>query len=283
MILSKKTKVKDTVLKFFIWASTILTLGIMVWIVVYILAKGLTGVNWSFLTTNYKPTADLTGIFPMIISTLYIILLTVAIATPIGILSAIYLVEYSKPGKLLNLIRFATETLSGIPSIIYGLFGLIFFVTICGFRYSLLSGSLTLSIMVLPTIIRTTEEALKAVPNSYREGSLALGATKLTTIVKVVLPSAIPGILSSVILSIGRIVGESAAVYLTAGFVPTIPKSIFSSGRTLTVHLYTLANEGISFEQTFSTATVLILIIAIINFLATKLARGLDKKATGNK
>jgi phosphate transport system permease protein len=265
-----------------IWGSAILTFAALAWILIYIISKGITHIDWEFLSTIYRPSKDKTGILPMIISTLYIIIVTVIISTPIGICSAIYLVEYSKPGRVVNLIRFATETLSGIPSIIYGLFGLIFFVTFLGFRYSILAGSLTLSIMVLPTIIRTTEEALKTVPVSYREGSFALGASKLTTISRVILPSAIPGILTAVILSIGRIVGETAAVYLTAGFVPNIPSSIMKSGRTLSVHLYTLAKEGISFEQAFATATILILIVAVINFAATRIARGLKRITTSD-
>ncbi len=217
----------------------------------------------------------------MIVNTLYIVLLSVIISTPIGIFSAIYLVEYSKPGKILKLIRFATETLQGIPSIIYGLFGFIFFVTSLKFGFSLLAGALTLSIMVLPTIIRTTEEALKTVPVSFREGSLALGATKLQTIIRVVLPSAIPGILNSVILSIGRIVGETAAVYLTAGMVAKFPQGVMDSGRTLSVHLYMLAKEGLSFEEAFSTATILIITVAIINSITSLIAKRIKKSTIG--
>jgi len=204
------------------------------------------------------------------------------ISGPIGICSAIYLVEYSKPGKLIRCIRFATESLAGIPSIIYGLFGYIFFVTALKLRMSILSGSITLSIMILPLIIRTTEEALKAVPNSYREGSLALGATKLTTIAKIIIPSAIQGILTAVILSVGRIVGETAALYLTAGMVTRIPDDIMSSGRSLSVHLYMLAKEGISFEQAFATATILLIIVAIINLIANRLASRI-KKVTSSR
>ncbi len=277
---TRKRNPSDMILMFFIWASALLTIAVLAWILIYIISKGITHIDWEFLTTIYRPSSDKTGILPMIVSTIYIILVTVVISTPIGIFSAIYLVEYSKPGKVVNIIRFATETLSGIPSILYGLFGLIFFVIALGLRYSILAGALTLSIMVLPTIIRTTEEALKTVPGSYREGSFALGATKLTTITRVILPSAIPGILTAVILSIGRIVGETAAVYLTAGFVPNIPSGILKSGRTLSVHLYTLAKEGISFDQAFATATVLIMIVAVINFVAARIAGGLKKITT---
>jgi phosphate transport system permease protein len=278
----KNKRISDKILLFFIWFFSFITIGILAWILIYIVSKGISHINWSFISTIYRPTEGKTGIFPMIVSTIYIVLVTVAISTPIGICSAIYLVEYSKPGKILNTIRFATETLAGIPSIIYGLFGLIFFVLALHLKWSILSGALTLSIMVLPTIVRTTEEALKSVPDTYREGSLSLGATKLRTISKVILPCAIPGILTAVILSIGRIVGETAAVYLTAGYVPNIPSSIMKSGRTLSVHLYTLAKEGISFEQAFATATVLILIVAILNFLASKIAGNIKRMTIGS-
>ncbi len=275
----KSRKLKDIILKSLIWLCGLITVGILTWILIYILINGLSHLSLNFVFSDYK--ADNHGIFPMIINTIYIVLLSLAISTPIGIFSAIYLVEYSKPGKILTLIRFATETLQGIPSIIYGLFGFIFFVTSLKFGFSLIAGALTLSIMVLPTIIRTTEEALKTVPMSYREGSLALGATKLQTIIKVVLPSAIPGILNSVILSIGRIVGETAAVYLTAGMVTRLPRSIMDSGRTLSVHLYMLAKEGLSFEEAFTTATILIITVALINSVTNMIAKKMKKSTVG--
>lgn len=277
----KKRRISDNILLCLTWLSAAVTMAVLVWILAYVIIKGIPHISWDFLTTIYKPVRDLTGILPMMVSTLMLIGVTLLISTPIGICSAIYLVEYSKPGRLVNTIRFATETLAGIPSIIYGLFGYIFFVVALQFKYSILSGALTLSIMVLPTVIRSTEEALKSVPDSYREGSFALGASKLKTVSRVVLPCAIPGILTAVILSIGRIVGETAAVYLTAGYVPGIPSSIMRSGRTLSVHLYTLAREGISFEQAYATATVLVVIVAIINFIATRTARKLEKVSTG--
>lgn len=277
----KKIRITDKILSSLIWIFAFLTVAILAWIIIYILYKGIGHVNWSFISTIYRPGKGLTGILPMIISTLYLIVLTIAISAPVGIFSAIYLVEYAKEGPVLRIIRFTTETLAGIPSIIYGLFGFIFFVTTLHLRYSLISGALTLSIMVLPTIIRTTEESLKAVPESYKEGSLALGATKLTTIIRVILPCAIPGILSAVILSIGRIVGESAAVIFTAGMSTNIPGSIMDSGRTLTVHLYQLANEGISFQQAYATAAVLIIIVALINFSAGKIASLVKRMTIG--
>ncbi len=270
-------KIKDNIIKAFIWICGFTTVAVLAWIIIYIVSKGIGRLDLNFIFSEYK--GDKHGIFPMILITLYIVLLSVIISTPVGIFAAIYLVEYSKQGKILKLIRFATETLAGIPSIIYGLFGFIFFVSVLKFGFSLLAGALTLSIMVLPTIIRTTEEALKTVPRAYREGSLALGSTKLQTIIRVVLPSAIPGILTAVILSIGRIVGETAALYLTAGMVARIPESVMNSGRTLSVHLYVLAKEGISFEEAYTTATVLIIIVAAINFI-TGLIAGKIKKAT---
>ncbi|MCT4593367.1 MAG: phosphate ABC transporter permease PstA [Anaeromicrobium sp.] len=256
-------KVKDRILKNVVIGGTLLTSAIFLLIIGYIVSKGIRGINLHFIK----------DIFPMVISTCYIILSSISISVPIGICAAIYLVEYAKEGKLIKLIRFAVESLAGIPSIIFGLFGMIFFVTFLKFGFSILAGSITLSIMVLPTIIRTSEEALKSVPMAYREGSLALGATKLTTIRKVVLPSAIPGIMGAVILTIGRIVGETAAVYLTAGMVPRVPEGIFSSGRSLSVHLYVLAKEGISFEESFATATLLIILVVLINLMAHRITK----------
>lgn len=268
-------KIKDGITKSIIWSAAILTVGILVWIISYIVINGISEIDIEFLTT--APVAEEGGIFPMIFITIYIILITIAIATPIGIFAAIYLVEYAKPGKIVRTIRFATESLAGIPSVIFGLFGMLFFVTTLKFSWSIMSGALTLSIMVLPTIIRTTEEALKSVPNSYREGSLALGASKLRTITFAVLPSAIPGILTAVILSVGRIVGETAAVYFTAGTVARMPGSVMESGRTLAVHLYILAKEALSFSKAFATATILIAVVLIINIVTNMLASKLNK------
>lgn len=270
-----KKKLSDTVLRILIWLFAFITVSFLAWILIYVISKGLPHVNWEFICTEYK--GDKHGIFPMIVNTTIIIVLTLVIATPISIFSAIYLVEYSKGGKIVKLIRFATETLAGIPSIIYGLFGYIFFVTLLKFQFSMIAGALTLCIMVLPVIVRTTEEALKSVPMSYREGSLALGATRLRTITKVVLPCAVPGIVSALILSMGRIVGETAALIYTSGIVTRIAKGIKYSGRTLSLHLFVLANEGISFEEAYGTATVLIVIIIMINFAANKIADSIRK------
>jgi len=272
----RDNSIKDRILRGLVWLSAFVTIGILVWILTYVLIKGMGSLNWAFLTEMARGDGE-GGILPMIVTTFYVIAISIAMATPIGICAAIYLVEYAKPGKLVRTIRFATESLAGIPSIIFGLFGFLFFVTVLHFSFSILSGALTLSIMVLPTIVRTTEESLKAVPQSYREGSLGLGASKLSTIMNVVLPSAVPGILAAVILSVGRIIGETAAIYMTVGMAPYIPKGFMESGRTLSVHLYLLAKEGISFEKAYATAAVLIIIVAFLNFIANKTASALNR------
>lgn len=266
---------RDKILNLLIWIAAILTMGILLWILVYILINGLGEISWEFLTSTSKEIEN--ALWPMIVTTIYLIVITLLISTPIGICAAIYLVEYAKSGKIVHLIRFATESLSGIPSILYGLFGMTFFA-IFDIGFSILSGAFTLSIMVLPNIIRTTEEALRAVPNDYREGSLGLGATKLRTIWYVVLPSALPGILTAVILNIGRIVGESAAVYYTVGMVPEVPESFLDSGRTLAVHMYLLASEMVDFDTAYATATVLIIVILVINFIANTIGNLLNRK-----
>ncbi|MGL5530697.1 MAG: phosphate ABC transporter permease PstA [Culicoidibacterales bacterium] len=272
--MSRKTK--DLLIKSLILASTAFTVGILVIIIGYITVRGFGALSLDFIFGS----AENGGIWPMIVSTMYIVGISLSISVPIGIMAAIYLTEYAKQTKFVSLIRLATQSLSGIPSIIFGLFGLAFFVRNFGLNISILSAGLTLSIMNLPVIIRATEEALKSVPQSYREGSLGLGATKIHTIWKVVLPSALPGILTAVILAIGRIVGESAPVLLTAGVLKDLPTSIFDGGRTLTVHLYLLAQEAISPEDlqiAFATATVLIIIVLVINLIARFVSAKLDK------
>lgn len=267
-------KFKDGLMTGIIWIAGGITGAILIWIVAYVVMNGMSELNVTFLFGN----GDDEGLVPMIVSTVYIIALSLLIAAPLGILSAIYLVEYAKQGRLVRIIRFSIECLASIPSILYGLFGLIFFVTINKFGFSLLSGALTVSIMILPTIIRTVEEALKTVPQSYREGSLGLGATKIRTIMKVVIPSSISGIVTSLILSVGRIIGETAAILLTAGMVARVPTSIMDSGRSLSVHLYYLAKEGISFEKAFATATVLLGVVLILNLSTKMFARWIEKK-----
>ncbi len=268
---------KDRLLNGAIWISAALTVGFLFWIIWYILSNGLQHVDWSFISDDYTRTGDEHGIFPMIVSTVYMVIASIAVAAPLGIMTAIYLTEYAKVGsRLVKVIRFCTESLAGIPSIIFGLFGMTFFVAILGLGFSILSGALTLSILILPVIIRTTEEALMSVPQTYREGSYGLGASKIYTIWRLILPSAMPGILTSVILSIGRVIGESAPVFLTAGMVARIPDSLLDSGRTLTVHLYKLTTELFTVEewnQAYGTATVLIVVVLLINTITKLIAR----------
>jgi phosphate transport system permease protein len=272
---------KDRFLNAMIWFAASLTVGFLFWIIWYILSNGLQFVDWKFVTDDYTRTGDEAGIFPMIVSTIYMVFASIAVAAPLGIMTAIYLTEYAKVGsRLVKVIRFCTESLAGIPSIIFGLFGMTFFVAILGLGFSILSGALTLSILILPVIIRTTEEALMAVPSTYREGSYALGSSKIYTIWRLILPSATPGILTSVILSIGRVIGESAPVFLTAGMVARIPDSLLDSGRTLTVHLYKLTTELFTIDewnQAYGTATVLIVVVLLINMFTKLLASRISK------
>ncbi len=278
--MNTKRKINDFILKALIWIFSLITVGFLVWMIIYIVSKGISGISWEFISGEYNLYRNQTGILPMIIGTLLLIFGTLIISVPIGVSAAIYLTEYAKQGRFVRIIRFATESLAGIPSIIYGLFGYLFFKNALNLGFSVLSGSLTLSIMVLPTIVRTTEEALQSVNPGYREGSLALGASRLQTIFKVILPSAIPGILTAVILSMGRVIGESAAVIYTVGTVPKIPslnRLFTSSVRTLSVHLYVVALEEADFQSAFATATMLMIIIAILNYAANRIARKLLK------
>ncbi len=276
--MNRKRRVKDLVLTILIWTFSLIGAVFLIWMLISVISKGLPGINPEFLTSEYNLYKGSTGILPMIVGTLVLIFSTLVIAVPIGICAAIYLTEYAKQGLLVRAIRITTESLSGIPSIIYGLFGFIFFKNKLGLGFSVLSGALTLSIMVLPLVVRTTEEALNSVDPGYREASLALGAPRLYTICRVVLPCAIPGILTAVILSMGRVIGETAAVVFTAGSVPKIPRLgrfLTSSIRTLSVHLYVAALEEGDFTGAYATAAILMLIIAVLNFIAKRIARRL--------
>ncbi|MCF2682002.1 phosphate ABC transporter permease PstA [Faecalicatena contorta] len=256
--------------------SAILTFTVLIFLIAYILIHGVPYLKPSLFSMNYS--SENASLMPALINTIIMTLLSLLIAVPLGIFSAIFLVEYASRGnKFVEIIRLTTETLQGIPSIVYGLFGMLFFVTTCGWGFSLLAGAFTLSIMVLPLIMRSTEEALKAVPDSYREGSFGLGAGKLRTVFRIVLPSAIPGILAGVILAIGRIVGETAALIYTAGTVADFPKSVMSSGRTLAVHMYNLASEGLYMDQAYATAVILLVVVVGINTLSSVLAKKLTK------
>jgi phosphate transport system permease protein len=272
---------KDKLLLAAIWSSASITIIFLLWVIWHILSNGLSHVSWEFITGSYTRIGEASGIWAMIVSTVYMVGLSLALAAPIGIMTAIYLTEYAKPGsKIVKVIRFCTESLAGIPSIVYGLFGMTFFVTTLGLGFSILAGALTLSMLILPVLIRTTEEALMAVPVSYREGGYALGASKIYTIWRLILPSAMPGIITSVILSIGRVIGESAPVFLTAGMVTQIPESVLESGRTLTVHLYKLTQELFTqseWDQAYATATVLIVLVLVLNVTTKVIAARYNK------
>lgn len=248
--------------------ATVLTLMILVFIIVFILEKGLPVVSLKFLTSNPEDMGRAGGIFPTLIGTIILPVLAIVIATPLGIFTSVYLSEYTKENKATKIIRFGTDCLAGIPSIIFGLFGYIFFVITLGLGWSILSGGLTLAVMILPTIIRTSEEAIKAVPKSYREVSFSLGATSWQTVKKVILPNALPGIVTGIMLSIGRSIGETAAVIFTAGSSLRIPESFFDSTRTMAVHFYILAREGISAENAYGTAATLIIAVLMVNLTA---------------
>lgn len=257
--------------------AAFLTIFVLGFIVVYIVVKGVPHLTPSLFAWEYN--SENVSMLPSIINTLLLTALALIIATPLGIFAAIYMVEYAKAGnKMVGIVRVTAETLSGIPSIVYGLFGMLFFVSTCKFGYSLLSGALTVAIMVLPTIMRTTEEALLAVPKNFREGSFGLGAGKLRTVFKVVLPSAVPGILSGIILATGRIVGETAALIYTAGTVAKVPENVFSSVRTLSVHMYNLSKEGLNIDQAYATAVVLLVLVILINMLSGFVAKKLAAK-----
>lgn len=269
----KKNRISEKIFFGLIWSSALITIIVLIAIIGHVLINGLGHLSLQFLTQDPENMGKEGGIFSIIITTVYLALFSLAIAVPIGVSAAIFLTEYAKKGAAIRIIRFGTEALAGIPSIIYGLFGFVFFVVLLKFKYSIVSGGLTLTIMILPTIIRTAEEAIKMVPRSYREGSLALGATKWQTIYKVVLPAAIPGILTGIILGVGRVVGETAAVIYTAGSSLGLPDSIWRPGRTMAVHLYILASEGLSKSNMYATATVLIITVFLINFAANKLIK----------
>lgn len=273
----KKIYAGSVILKILVFAAAIFTIIMLGYLIIYILVKGIPNLSPELFALKY--TTDNVSMLPSIINTIIMIAIALLIAVPIGVFSAIYLTEYAKKGnKLVQVVRMTTETLTGIPSIVYGLFGALFFVTALHMKLSLLAGILIVAIMVLPTVLRTTEEALLSVPVSYREGSFGLGAGKLRTVFKIVLPSAIPGILSGVILATGRIAGETAALIYTAGTVADLPKGLLSSGRTLAVHMYVLSTEGLHTDQAFATAVILLVMVLIINVLSAKIAGKMKKQ-----
>lgn len=279
----KRIKPQDALLSTLIYLSAGMSILLLLGIVGYVFVRGIGVIDWSFLTTVPSSLNGTFGIAGNILNTLYMIVLTLLIATPIGIGAAVYLNEYAKPGKIVNLIEFTTETLSGIPSIIFGLFGMIFFGNTLDFGYSILTGALTMTLMVLPLITRNTQEALKTVPDSYRSGALGIGATKWYMIRTIMLPSAMPGIVTGVILAIGRIVGESAALLFTAGSGCLLPQNakgyldkILQPGGTLTIQLY-LSMSKAQYDAAFGIAFVLLVIVLIINFLTKYFVKKLDR------
>lgn len=284
----KKNKIKQKIKEYarkpgslimmaLIMLAALITIVSMGYLVVYILVNGIPYVNADLFAWEYN--AKNVSMMPAIINTVIVVIFTLVLAVPIGIAAAIYLVEYAKRGsKLVKVIRITTETLAGIPSIVFGLFGFLAFVIALNWKYSMIAGVLTLVMMVLPTIIRTTEEALMAVPDMYREGSFGLGAGKLRTIFVIVIPVAVPGIVSGVILAVGRIVGESAALIFTAGTFAAVPESIMSSTRTLAVHMYCLLSEGLYTNQAYATAVVLLGVVLIINWLSGMAAKKVGKE-----
>lgn len=273
----------EKIAKFILWLAGLLTVTILVLILGYILLNGLHKVSWEFLTSEPEAMGAKGGIFSTIVSTVIFTITTLVISVPIGILAAIYLTEYISRGPVTGAIRFGTDALAGIPSIVFGLFGFAFFVVILKpvtGGWSLASGALTAAFMILPTIIRTTEEAIKAVPQSYREGSYALGATKWQTVSRVVLPSALPGVITGVILGIGRIVGETAALLLTLGGSMFIPLSLTDPASTMSMHLYKVAMEVGAMDMAFGTASVLIITVLLINIGANVIMRGIKRRTT---
>ena len=274
--MTKGRKIESIILRVLIYAAAAVTFAVLLFLLAYILINGVPNLKPSLFSLEYN--TENASLMPALINTVIMTLLSLVIAIPFGIFSAIFLVEYAKKGnRFVGIIRLTTETLQGIPSIVYGLFGMLFFVTALGWGYSILAGAFTMSIMILPLIMRTTEEALKAVPDTYREGSFGLGAGKLRTIFRIVLPGAVPGIMAGVILAIGRIMGETAALMYTAGTVPDIAATPMSSGRTLAVHMYNLSSEGLYMDQAYATAVILLVVVVAMNALSAFAARKLTK------
>ncbi|MEG1773455.1 MAG: phosphate ABC transporter permease PstA [Oscillospiraceae bacterium] len=275
----KRVDFLSILLRLLIRLSAACTFGILIFLVAYILIKGIPHLTPSLFALTYS--SENVSLFPAMVTTLLMTAISLLVAVPLGVFTSIYLVEYAPRGsRLVGLIRTTAETLSGIPSIVYGLFGTLFFVTYLHWGYSVLAGAATLSIMILPLMMRTSEEALLSVSDSYREASFGLGAGRLRTVFRIVLPAAVPGVLAGIILSIGRIVGETAALIYTAGTVAQVPKNLFASGRTLAIHMYTLSREGLHTDQAYATAVVLLLVVLLINAASAAIAKRLTKGST---
>jgi len=273
----RRQKISALLLRFAVYLASILTVGALLFVVGYILIKGVPNLSLKMFAWRYN--TDNLSLLPALLNTILMTILSLLFAVPLGVFAAIYLVEYARRGsKLVRIIRMNAETLAGIPSIVYGLFGMLFFVTALKLGFSMLSGALTISIMILPVILRTSEEALMSVPDSYREGSFGLGAGRLRTVFRVVLPDAIPGILAGIILGVGRTVGETAALLYTAGTSSDTVSGIMDSARTLSVHMYALSQEGLYINQTYATAVVLLVIVVGINALSASVAKRVSRR-----
>jgi phosphate transport system permease protein len=272
-----KGRASGIILRTATWLAAVLTFGALLFLIAHILIGGIPYIRPSLFAFEYN--TENVSLFPALVTTIFMVACSLIVAVPLGLFTAIYLVEYARQGnRLVKLVRVTAETLSGIPSIVYGLFGLLFFVTALDWGFSLLSGVFTLAIMILPLIMRTAEESLKAVPVAYREGAFGLGAGRLSTVFKIVLPAAAPGILAGVILAVGRIVGETAALIYTAGTVAQIPGTPLASGRTLAVHMYALSSEGLYTGQAYATAVVLLVVVVGINALSAAAAKKIAKR-----
>ncbi|MDR0838103.1 MAG: phosphate ABC transporter permease PstA [Oscillospiraceae bacterium] len=277
-MMRRKRKTSEILLGAVTWFAAAVTIGLLLLLVGFILVRGVPHLKPSLFALHYN--SDNVSLVPALISTIVIAIVSLVIAVPLGVFAAIYLAEYARRGnRAVAVIRMTTETLSGIPSIVYGLFGGLFFVVFLGWGYSVLAGAATLSIMILPLVMRSAEEALKSVPDTYREGSFGLGAGKLRTVLRIVLPSAVPGILAGVILAVGRIVGETAALIYTAGTVAQIPGSPMQSARTLSVHMYSLSSEGLHTDEGYATAVVLLVVVVLINALSARIAKRLGRRS----
>lgn len=271
-----RKKPTSLILYLCVMLAAVITFGLLFLLVGYILVKGVPHLSLDLFSFTYN--SENVSLMPALINTISMTFFALLFAVPIGISTAIYLVEYAKRGsKVVELIRVTTETLSGIPSIVYGLFGMLFFINTLKWNMSIIAGACTLAIMILPLIIRTTEEALQSVPDSYREGSFGLGAGRFRTVMKIVLPAAVPGILSGIILAVGRIVGETAALIYTAGTIAQIPATVFDSGRTLAIHMWLLSGEGLYTDKAYATAVVLLVIVLLINWLSSLVARRISR------
>ena len=275
--LSKKRRGYIGLMKTLMGLCAGITCAVTLFIIIYVLCKGLPHVSWNLLSTKPSYLGDNIGILPDILNTLYMILATLIVVLPLGVGAAVYLNEYAANKRVVGIIEYAAETLSGIPSIIFGLVGMLFFCQFLDMKTSLAAGAMTLVIMNLPTVMRTTQESLKTVPDSYREGSFGLGAGKLRTVFAIVLPTAIPGILAGVILAVGRIVGETAALLYTSGTVAAVPDSLMGSGRTLSVHMYSLTSEALYMDQAYATAVVLLVVVIAINAFSSWVAKRIKK------